>query len=208
MKTMKKLIIFGAGQQGRNCKRLAPLCGYETAYFVDDIVTGNVEGIPVINTHELVDSIALHDYEYIVAVGDLSVRRVFLVLFDLYRLKGANLIDPTADIEEGAEIGEGNYIYKFVSVYASAKIGNHNIINTKAVIATDACIGDNCNICMGANVCGDCHVGDNSYVGYNATIMSGCNVGERCHVEPCSFVCSNIENGKTVGGVPAEEIGG
>ena len=201
---MKRLVIFGAGQQGRNCKRLAPLCGYEVVAFVDHIVVGEVEGVPVYSNAAKIPD--FKDCYYIVAVGDLKVRKFFICVIEKYDLKCANLIDPTADIEEGAVIGVGNYIYKFASVYGSATIGNHNIINCKAVIATDAVIGDNCDICMGANICGDVHVGDNSYVGYNATVVSGYNVGRDACVKPGAVVYSDVEDGAVVGGVPAQHI--
>ena len=102
-------------------------------------------------------------------------------------------------------LGAGNYIYKFVSIYASAKLGNHNIINTKAVLATDCVVGNNCNICMGSNLCGDVHVGDNSYIGYNATVVSGNNVGKNAKVEAGAVVMEDVKDGEYVIGIPAHQ---
>ena len=188
------LVILGAGQQGRNCKRLAPLNGYQVVAFVDDYVSGLVEGVPVYKSIESIPD--FHSSKYIVAVGDLAVRRRFISEVKKFDLKCANLIDPTADIEEGAKLGTGNYIYKFASIYASAEIGDHNIINCKAVLATDCVVGNNCNICMGSNLCGAVHVGDNSYIGYNATVASGYNVGKNARVMGCSVVSDDVpDNG-------------
>lgn len=199
---MEKLVILGAGQQGRNCKRLAPLNGYEVAAFVDDFVEGEVEGIKV---YKSIDDIeGYENCKYIVAVGDMEARKRFIRIVDERNLDCANLIDPTASIEEGAVIGKGNYIYKFVSVYASAQIGDHNIINTKAVCATDSVVGNNCNVCMGSNLCGDVHVGDNSYIGYQATVVSGNNVGRDAYVEAGSVVMSDVNDGEYVFGIPAK----
>lgn len=197
------LVILGAGQQGRNCNRLAPLNGYSTVAFVDDYVVGSVDGIPVYK--KIRDIPFFRELWYIVAVGDLAVRKKFIERICALNLKCANLIDPTADIEPGAKIGKGNYIYKFASVYASATVGDHNIINCKAVLATDSVIGNNCNICMGSNICGAVHVGDNSYIGYNATIVSGNNVGENAHVEAGAVVMNDVPDGHYVTGVPARE---
>ena len=200
---MDKLIILGAGQQGRNCKRLAPLNNVEVVGFVDDFVKGNVEGVPVYASVE--DILGFQDYKYIVAVGDMEARKKLIEKINELNLACVNLIDPTASIEDGAVIGTGNYIYKFVSVYASASIGDHNIINTKAVLATDAAVGNNCNICMGSNLCGDVHVGDNSYIGYNATVVSGNNVGKDARVEAGAVVMSDVPDGAYVYGIPAKE---
>lgn len=198
------LVILGAGQQGRNCNRLAPLNGYSTVAFVDDFVDWPVDGIPV---HKHIQDIPrFQEHWYIVAVGDLGARKKFIEQIDALNLKCANLIDPTADIEEGAKIGKGNYIYKFASIYASATVGDHNIINCKAVLATDSVVGNNCNICMGSNLCGDVHVGDNSYVGYNATVVSGHNVGKNAKVEAGAVVMEDVDDGDYVSGIPAKSI--
>lgn len=197
------LVILGAGQQGRNCHRLAPINGYQTVAFVDDFITDPVEDIRVYSKIE--DIPDFMDHKYIVAAGDLAVRKKFIEQINLLGLECANLIDPTADIEPGAKIGTGNYIYKFASVYASATIGDHNIINCKAVLATDSVIGNNCNICMGSNICGAVHVGDNSYIGYNATVVSGNNVGANSTVEAGSVVVEDVPDWLRVSGIPARD---
>ena len=196
------LVILGGGQQGRNCNRLAPLNGYETVAFVDDYVSGLVDGIKVYDCIQAVPDYQSH--KYIVAIGDIQARKRFIEQIETLGLDCVNLIDPTADIEDGAVLGTGNYIYKFVSIYASAKLGNHNIINTKAVLATDCVVGNNCNICMGSNLCGDVHVGDNSYIGYNATVVSGNNVGKNAKVEAGAVVMEDVKDGEYVIGIPAQ----
>lgn len=67
------LVILGAGQQGRNCHRLAPINGYQTVAFVDDFITDPVEDIRVYSKIE--DIPDFMDHKYIVAVGDLAVRK-------------------------------------------------------------------------------------------------------------------------------------
>lgn len=196
------LVILGAGQQGRNCNRLSVFNGYTTVAFVDDFVDEPVDGIPVYKNIQ--DIPCFLEHWYIVAVGDLDVRKKFIEQIDALNLKCANLIDPTSDIEEGAKIGKGNYIYKFASIYASATVGDHNIINCKAVLATDSVVGNNCNICMGSNLCGDVHVGDNSYIGYNATVVSGYNVGKNAKVEAGAVVMEDVADGDSVSGIPAK----
>jgi len=197
-----KLVILGAGQQGRICKRLAEELNIEVVAFVDNYVEGKVEGVKIYTEIEEVPN--YKEMKYIVAIGDIGARRKFINQIDKLELDPITLIDPSAQIEEGAEIGKGNYIYKFVTVYKSAKIGDHNIINTKSLIATDAVIGNNCNICMGANVCGGCHVGDNSTVGYNSTIVSGYNVGENVKVEGNSIVYMDVPDNQYVHGIVKE----
>ena len=199
---MSSVVIIGAGQQGRNCKRLVRLNGHRMYCFVDEYEKGPIEGVVVYNKISAIPNPGQH--RYIVAIGDLDVREKFIKELEEKGLRGITLIDPTADIEEGAVIGDGNYISKFVTVYGSAVIGNHNIVNCKACVATDAVIGNNCNLSMGCNICGAVEVGDNTYIGYQATIKSGYTVGARCHVEPYAFVDYDIKDGRASHGKAKE----
>ena len=198
-----RLVILGAGQQGRNCKRLAEVLGVDVVAFVDDYEADFVEGIKVYRRIE--DIKDFEKMKYIVAVGDIDVRKKFIGEIKRFCLECMNLIDPSAKIEKGAKLGTGNYVYKLVSIYRSATVGDHNIINTGVTLATDSVVGDNCNLEFGCNVCGDCHVGDNSVIGYNASIASGYNVGKNVFVEANSVVYRNVEDGEYVKGVVKDE---
>ena len=191
---MSRIIIIGAGQQGRNCKRLAELNDHELCGFVDEFEEPFVEKVKVYRSISEIENPNM--YRYIVAIGELDVRARFIKELKDRNLHGVTLIDPTADIEQGAVIGEGNYISKFATVYRSATIGDHNIVNCKAVVATDAIIGENCNLSMGCNICGAVEIGDNTYIGYQATVKSGYKVGKNQYVAPYSFVDYDIEDGK------------
>lgn len=198
---MINLVIFGAGQQGRICKRLALENSYKVHAFIDDFVVGEVEGIPVFRNVENIKD--YRSYKFFIAVGEIDTRKKFCEEIKKHNLETVNLIDKAALIEEGAEIGSGNYIYKSAIIYASAKIGNNNIINCKAVVATDAVIGDNNNISMGCNICGGVHIGNNNYIGCQASVVSGMNVGDDTIVGAGSVVLKDVENGTFVAGAPA-----
>lgn len=198
---MESIVILGAGQQGRNCKRLAIENGYGVRAFVDDYVDGEVEGVKVYKKIE--DIPDYEGFKYIIAFGEIEPRRKYAAYMKRLNLKGVNLIDKTACIEDGAKIGTGNYICKLAIVYASATIGDNNIINCKAVIATDAEIGNNCNISMGANICGGVNVGDESYIGCQASVVSGYNIGKNVTVGAGSVVLSDVPDGEFVAGAPA-----
>lgn len=199
---MDKIIIMGAGQQGRICKRLALENGYEVSGFIDDYKTGEVEGIPVF--HDVEDIENYRDYKYFVAIGVTEYRRKFIDRINELGLESINLIDKEALIEEGAEIGTGNYIYKLAIIYASSKIGDHNIINCKAVLATDSRVGDNNNISMGCNICGGVNIGNDCYIGCQASIVSGYSLGDNVVVGAGSVVLDNVDSGKFVTGAPAK----
>lgn len=201
MSGKEKLVIFGAGQQGRVCKRLAIESGYTVVAFVDDYKTGLVEGIPVYQS--VLDIPYFRTFKYFIGIGEIEPRKKFLSEIERLGLESVNLIDKTACIEDGAQIGTGNYICKLAIVYASAKIGNHNIINCKAVLATDTVVGDNNNVSMGCNLCGSVHVGNNCYIGCQASIVSECTIGDGATVAAGAVVLKDVPAGDFVAGLPA-----
>ena len=196
-----RLVILGAGQQGRVCRKLAAETGYEPYAFVDDFKEGEVEGLPVYRRIE--DVPGYEDCKYHVGIGKIEPRKKYCEELARLGLGTVNLIDPTAVIEEGAEIGTGNYIYKFAIIYASAKVGDNNIINCKAVLATDSRIGDNNNISMGCNICGGVQIGNNCYIGCQSSVVSGKRIGNDAVVGAGSVVLDDIREGMFVVGAPA-----
>lgn len=198
---MSKLVIIGAGQQGKVCKRLALENGIEVVAFVDDFRTGEYEGIPVYNKIE--DIAGYEMYDYIVAFGEIVPRRKYASRITELNLKTANLIDKTAIIEDGAVIGSGNYIGKLAIVFASASIGDNNIINCKAVCATDSVIGNNNNISLGCNICGGVQIGDDCYIGCQASVVSGVVIEDGSTIAAGAVVLHDVRSEEFVAGVPA-----
>lgn len=198
---MIKLVILGAGQQGRVCKRLALENGMEVHAFVDDYLIGEVEGIKVYKKIDDIDN--YKDYHYFVAIGKIPPRNKFIKEIERLGLETVNLIDKDACIEDGAIIGSGNYIHKLAVIYSSAIIGNNNIINCKAVCATDSRVGNNNNISMGCNICGGAIIGDNNYIGCQASIVSGIHIGSNSVVGAGAVVLNHVGDNVFVAGVPA-----
>jgi len=196
-----RLVILGAGQQGRVCKVVAEDNGYKVVAFVDDFKTGEVEGVPVYSSVEDIED--FQNLRYIAAIGNVGPRKRLRYVLTKYKLRTVNLIDKHAIIEPGAKIGNGNFIGKNAIIYASAKIGSDNIINCKAVIATDAVVGDNCNVSLGCNICGGVHVGDNCYIGCQASVVSGVKIGNGATIGAGAVVLHDVEDGSFVAGVPA-----
>lgn len=195
------IVIFGAGQQGRVCKRLAIENGYEVVAFIDDFKTGEVEGVPVYQSVGQIEN--FWRYKYFVGVGKIAPRKYFISEIERLGLESVNLIDRAAYIEDGAQLGTGNYICKLAIIYASAKLGNYNIINCKAVLATDAVVGNNNNVSMGCNLCGSVHVGNNCYIGCQASIVSECTIGDGATVAAGAVVLKDVPKGDFVAGLPA-----
>lgn len=195
------IVIFGAGQQGRVCKRLAIENGYKVVAFIDDFKTGEVEGVPVYQSVGQIEN--FWKYKYFVGVGEIAPRKRFISEIERLGLESVNLIDRAAYIEDGAQLGTGNYICKLAIIYASAKLGSHNIINCKAVLATDSVVGNNNNVSMGCNLCGGVQVGNDCYIGCQASVVSECIIGDGATVAAGSVVLHDIPADSFVAGAPA-----
>lgn len=95
---------------------------------------------------------------------------------------------------ETPEIGGGLFIqHGFATMIAAKSIGENCWINQQVTIGyknhgTPPVIGNNVIITCGAKVLGDIIVGDNVVIGANAVVVK------------------DVENGTTVGGIPAQNI--
>jgi serine O-acetyltransferase len=92
--------------------------------------------------------------------------------------------------------GKGLCIWHFGSI----------IINPKARI------GDNCtlypNVLIGHKYEGGeaPHIGSNVFIGSSAKIIGNLSIGDNCVIAPNSVVVHDINNGITVGGIPARNL--
>ena len=198
---MNKLIIVGAGQQGKVCKRLAEKKGFKIAGFVDEFKDGYFENVPIYKNIQGIKE--FKSFYYFLAFGEMKPRARYFDLLKKLKLETINLIDDDAIIEEGAVIGNGNYISKGSIIFSSATIGDFNIINCNAVIATDVKIGDNNNISLGCNICGGTIIGDNCYIGCNASVTSGYKIGNNVTIGAGAVVLNDVEDNVFVCGIPA-----
>jgi len=75
------------------------------------------------------------------------------------------VVERTAIIESGAEIGEGCYIGHYAVIRPGVKIGNHSQIRAHCFIAADAIIGEHTQIMQFSNICRECYIGNYVFVG-------------------------------------------
>lgn len=81
-------------------------------------------------------------------------------------------IHPTAVVDQGAEIGEGSYIWHFVHVRSTAKIGKNVIIGKGSYIDSSVIIGDNTKIQNFISVYNGVTIGKNVFVGPHVTFTN------------------------------------
>ena len=84
------------------------------------------------------------------------------------------------------------------------KIGRQCIINTKASIDHECIIEDGCEVAPGATLCGVVRMHRNSWVCSGATVLPRVSIGKNSVIGAGSVVINDIEDNKTVVGVPAK----
>lgn len=133
-------------------------------------------------------------------VGDNSVRKRLIELFDKQQLKQFVAIDPSALVSPTASIQPSTYIGKGVALNAQAVIGKGVILNTLSIVEHECNIGNYVHIAPSAVLCGNVSVGENSFIGSNAVVRQNIRISAGNLIGAGSVVTANIEeNGVWVG---------
>jgi sugar O-acyltransferase (sialic acid O-acetyltransferase NeuD family) len=194
----------------------AALAGMRIDGFLDDNPAAPVSAILIDLPHpfpsprhlgNLEEVHRTHGRHWIVAIGDVTVRRKLLRLLlaapDLAPMP-RSVVHPTAFVSPSAVVGPGTYIGPRAVVHARARIGAHCIINSGAVIEHDCAVGENTHIAPGAVLGGSAKVGHDALIGLGCRILPGLSVGHRATVGAGAVVTKPVADHTTVTGVPAQ----
>lgn len=77
----------------------------------------------------------------------------------------ATIIESTAIIEKGAEIGQDCYIGHYAVIRPGTKIGDRSHVRAHCFIAADAIVGQDTQIMQFSNICRGCVVCEEVFVG-------------------------------------------
>lgn len=145
----------------------------------------------------------LDNAPWILAVGDLGMRR--WLIDRLYRAEddAAMVVHPDASVAESSVVAGGVWIGPRAVVHSRARVLDHAIINSGAIIEHDCLIAENSHIAPGATLGGEVSVGNDTLIGIGARILPGVRVGAGCIVGAGAVVTRDVDDGSTVVGVPA-----
>jgi len=178
----------------------------EILFLDDNASSSSVLEFPVAGTVDQLAALATDDTEVAVAIGDNRKRLEICtdVLEEEFRL--ATVIHPTACISYSASISPGTVVCAGVIVNARARVGQGCILNTAATIDHDCVIEDGVHVSPGANLAGEVIVGECSWIGIGSAIREGVRIGNDVIVGAGAAVVTDVEDGDTVGGVPARRL--
>lgn len=206
---MNSLLIAGAGGHGKVIAEVAQaMDNWNRIAFLDDQYSeldGHYPWPVIDNLKKAVNHLSVYQ-DIIIAIGDAQLR---LRLLDKYLSEGFNvpvLIHPDAWVSPSAEIGDGSVVFPLAAINASVKIGNGCIINTSATVDHDCIINDGVHICPGVHLGGEVTIGHSSWIGIGSNIIQQIHIGEQVTVGAGAAVISDIANGLTVAGVPANPV--
>lgn len=193
-----KLVIIGAGGQGRVCADIARLMGYAEIIFLDDgapNAEGKVKDYPQY----------LPDADFFVAIGNGAVRRKIQTMLEENGAPIATLIHPNATVAQDVKIGQGTAVMAGAVINPGAVIGCGNIVNTCASVDHDCRVGDYLHIAVGARICGTVTLEDDSWIGAGAVIIQNLSVCAGCMIGAGAVVVKSITEKGTYMGVPARK---
>lgn len=151
---------------------------------------------------------------YILAIGDLAMRRTLLNAKVLSRTSAvahaATVIHPAAFVSPTATIGAGVYIGPQAVVHSRAAVGDHAIINSGAIVEHDCRIGENTHIAPGAVLGGGVEIGADTLVGLGSRVLPRVKIGVGgggVVIGAGSVVLREVASGARMVGVPAREMG-
>ena len=211
---MKKLVIVGAGDFGREVSWVAERINAQTPVwellgFVDDgaAVQGRtVDGYPVLGPVSWLEAVT--DELYVVcSIGTGRVRKQVMerVLANPH-LRPAVLIDPAAIVGRNAQVGPGCVVCAGTVLAISSRLEAHTIVNLNCTVGHDTVLEPYCTVHPGSNLSGRVHVGACTDIGTGTKIIQGLAVCPGCTLGAGTVVVRDITDPGTYAGVPARRI--
>ena len=199
---MRDLIIIGAGGHGRVIADIARATGkYSNICFLDDAEHNefSLNIIGKVSDYKLY----VNECEFVVAIGNNSVRKRIQNELTSNGAEMATLVHPAAVVGSGVYIGDGSVVMAGAVINANAKIDEGVIINTCASVDHDCVVDSYCHISVGAHLAGTVSVGSETMIGAGATVINNISICSECVIGAGAVVVKNISNGGIYVGVPA-----
>lgn len=204
----KKLLIFPYG--GNALEALDCISNeYDFLGFIDDDLDKQGQsdlGIPVFSREVLNQYPQTYISIVQASVNSFLKRKEVLATFHLPPEKFVNLIHPSAQISQYAQVGYNCLIMANVVITAKAKIGNHVIILPNTTIHHETEIGDFSWI--GSNVCmaGSVKLGEQCWVGSGSSLINNISIGQNTLIGLGSNVLKSFPKNSKIVGNPANQI--
>ena len=206
MKKMRNLLVVGAGGHGHVVAETAQAVGsWEKIAFVDDrcaMLAGKLHW-PVLS--DVRSALSLQDdyADLVVAVGDAETRLALMQQFDRGGFHMISLTHPSAWVSPTVQMGKGVVITAQAAVNGFSTLGDGVIVNTGATVDHHCQLEQGVHVCPGSHLAGEVVVKRGAWIGIGASVVQGALIGAGATVGAGAAVIGDVEDGKTVVGVPA-----
>ena len=162
-----------------------------------------------LGTDDSIFSYSSDEVELVLGLGTITVSSNRRLIYEQFKAKGyyfANVIHSTAIVSPSTKLGQGIQIMAGAILQTNVSIADNTIINTGSIIEHDCMIGSHVHIAPGSTLSGGVSINDNCHIGTGTSVIQGITIGAESMVGAGSVVITNIDNRKTVYGVPAKEV--
>lgn len=206
----KEIYIVGAGTYGEVMCELANILGYKVKGFYDedDLKIGKkIMGVEVKGKLSELKIGDFHDKQFIVAIGQNSVRKKIMSKINKNGGTTPSLIHPKAVISPSAEIGKGVYIHANAYIWTKVKIDDFCIISPNVVIAHHSVLEKACLVSTLSAVGASIYISEGCFIGMGSTIVTGVSeIGANTIIGAGAVVLNNVESNSVYAGVPAKKL--
>ena len=214
MKTLKKVIIIGAGDHGQGTLEIFKASNeirleYDVVGFLDDDPTKSqkkIHEIPVLGPVSWLKEQHDGDLSYILAISQGGAKSRIIKDLGSLSLNFINAIHPTAIIGSDVQMGSGNIIAAGTVIAYSTVFQNHITINLNTTVGHDCLISGYVTVAPGVNIGGRVRLGKGCDIGPNCTISKGVTVGDWSCLGPSTVVLKEIPPKKNYFGNPARPV--
>ncbi|HHV64070.1 MAG TPA: acetyltransferase [Peptococcaceae bacterium] len=211
---MKDLVIFGAGNLGR-----------ETAQLVEDInmdkkqwnLLGFIDDTPEKQGQLVNNHLVLGNMEWlkkksgsnlwiVCAIGEPRAKYHIIRRLSEFALRYANLIHPNVGLNKTIEMGVGNIICWNTFLSVNTKIGNHVVLNPSCGIGHDTVIDDYSSLYWNVTLAGNVRINQGCELGSKSVVIPKKVVGRWSVIGAGAVVTEDIPEYCLAVGVPARPL--
>jgi sugar O-acyltransferase (sialic acid O-acetyltransferase NeuD family) len=202
-----KLGIYGSGGLGREIYEIAirrnlVSSSWDDIIFIDDInPEGEYFGTKRVN-FETFKSFQ-DNYEFVIAVGEPSIREKLFNKLIENDCTLTILIDPTAVISSTAHINKGTIVCEFSTIHTGVVLGQNTLIQPFCDLGHDIKVGNHSVLSPHCAPGGNVIFGERVFIGMQSSILELLTIGNDAIVGMGSVVYRDVLAGTTVLGNPA-----
>lgn len=201
-------MVIGAGGHALVVVEVLQSLGRQVIGCVSDDGTASAKlPVDVVGRSDQVVQIAdTHRAAAFIAIGDNRARQRIQAQLASAGIELPAAISPQAIVSATARISAGTLVMPGAVINAQARIGDGVIINTGAVVEHECAVGDFAHLCPNSALAGRVIVGEGAFVGIGAAAIPGVTIGSWAIVGAGAAVIDDVDEGATVGGVPARRL--